>query len=380
MRILEKILLATDLFPSSENVVENAIALARAFHSNITLLHVLPENIGNEKAKKLLEDTAKKRLAQIAERLRKEGVKASEPLLEWGDHCENIVATAERMGVNLILIGAGERDEGQKLLLGSSAAKIIKLSEQPVFVVKPEEALNVKTILCPVDFSGPSRRALKDAIVFARRFGARLIILSVYKPITSRTFSFKYNWEEENTHLAFKHIAQFNEFLKEFNLKDVDWKKEVRWGRADSEILAEIAESDISLLIMGTTGRSGLSRAMIGSVTENVIREVPCTFITTKTQDVIQLQLENRIRDIETHYKIGVQLMKDGFYKESVNEFENCLKINDMHVPAIYGIAKVYDKLEDPEMADKYRKLAREVLRRIWDSKIEEEIRKYYSY
>jgi two-component SAPR family response regulator len=119
---------------------------------------------------------------------------------------------------------------------------------------------------------------------------------------------------------------------------------------------------------------------MIGSVTEKVIREVPCTFITTKTQDVIQLQLENRIKDIESHYHIAVQLMKDGFYRESIAEFETCLKINDMHVPAIHGIAKVYDKLENQEMAEKHRMLAREVLRRIWDSKIEDEIRKYYSY
>ena len=380
MRLLEKILLATDLFPSTHNVVENAITVARAFHSTITLLHVLPQNIGNEKAKKLLEETAKKHLADINTRINKEGISTAEPLLDWGDHCEKIVAAAHRLEANLVLIGAGERDHGQKLRLGTSAEKIIKLSEQPVFVVKPEDGLSIKTILCPVDFSGPSRRALKDAIIFARRFGAELIILSVYKPIAASAFSFMYDWEEENTRIAFKHIAQFNEFLKEFNLKDVNWRKEVRRGKPEAEILAEIKESNIDLLIMGTTGRSGLSRVMIGSVTENVIRDVPCTFITTKTQDVIQLQIENRIRDIESHYNIAVQLMKDGFYKESINEFETCLKINDMHVPAIHGIAKVYDKLEKPEMAEKYRKLAREVLRRIWDSKIEEEIRKYYSY
>ena len=380
MKILENILLATDLFPSTKNVVGNAIALAKAFHSKITVLHVLPENIGNEKAKKLFGETVKGHLADINARIHKEGVKTTEPILEWGDHCEKIVAAAKRLDVNLIMVGAGESDEGQKFRLGTTAEKVIKLSAQPVFVVKPEEVLEVKTILCPVDFSAQSKRALKDAIIFARRFEAELIILSVYKPIASSTFSFKYDWEEENTRIAFKHIAQFNEFLKGFNLRDVNWKKEVRRGKPETEILAEISESDIDLLIMGTTGRSGLSKAFIGSVTEKVIREVPCTFITTKEQDVIQLQLENRIKDIESHYNIAVQLRKDGFYKESIAEFETCLKINDMHVPAIYGIAKVYDKLENPDMADKYRKLAREVLRRIWDSKIEEEIRKYYSY
>ncbi|MCB0615231.1 MAG: universal stress protein, partial [Phaeodactylibacter sp.] len=272
MRILEKILLATDLLPSSENVVGNAIALAKAFHSKIILLHVLPDDIGNEKAKKLLEDTVSWQLAAVNARIQKEGVNRVEPLLEWGEHCNKIVDTGKRLDVNLILIGAGERDEGQQLRLGSSAEKIIKRSGQPVLVVEPGRPLAVKTILCPVDFSDQSRRALKDAIIFARRFEAELTILSVYKPITSSTFSFKYDWEEENTRIAFKHIAQFNEFLKEFNLRDVNWKKEVRRGKPDTEIRAEISESNIDLLIMGTTGRSGLSKMMIGSVTEKVIR------------------------------------------------------------------------------------------------------------
>lgn len=380
MRILEKILLATDLLPSSENVLDNAVALARAFHSKIVLLHVLPENIGSEKVKKLLAEAVSGRLAEMKKRIGAEGLKTGEPVLQWGDHCEKIVAEAKRQDANLILIGAGEKEKGEKTRLGTTAEKIIKMSEHPVFVVKPEEALNIRNILCPVDFSGPSRRALKDAVIFARRFAAELIVLSVYKPIAPSSFFFSYNWEEENTQIAFKHIAQFNEFLKDFNLKDVRWKKEVRRGKPEEEILAEIAESDIDLLIMGTTGRGGLSRVLIGSVTENVIRDVPCTFLTTKSQDVIQLQLENRIKDIESHYNIAEQLMKDGFYKESIAEFETCLKINDMHVPAIYGIAKVYDKMEQPEMAEKYRKLAREVLRRVWDSKVEEEIRRYYRF
>lgn len=66
-------------------------------------------------------------------------------------------------------------------------------------------------------------------------------------------------------------------------------------------------------------------------------------------------------------------------------------RINSWHAPLgssfvlnwellIYGIAKVYDKMEQPEMAEKYRKLAREVLRRVWDSKVEEEIRRYYRF
>lgn len=380
MKLLEKILLATDFLPSSENVVDNAITLAKAFHSKITLIHVLPDDIGNEKARKLLEEAATERLNQARGRIEKEDVRTTHPMLEWGNLAEKIVAAADRIHANLILIGAGEPTEGRHFQLGTTAAGIIKKSSKPAWVVRPGQPLIIKKILCPVEFSRQSARALKDAIIMARRFEAELAILSVYKPVTPGAFSFKFDWEEENTRIAFKHIAQFNAFLEGFNLKDVNWRKEVRRGRPETEILNEIAEKNIDLLIMGTTGRSGLSRAMIGSVTEKVIREVPCTFITTKTKDVMHLQLETRIRDVESHYKVAVQLMKDGFYNESISEFKVCLSINDMHVPSLHGIAKVYEKLDNKEAAKRYKELAREVLRQIWDSKIEEDIRRFYTY
>jgi len=130
---------------------------------------------------------------------------------------------------------------------------------------------------------------------------------------------------------------------------------------------------------MGTTGRTGLSRLMMGSVTEKVIREVPCTFLTMKSEDALKLQLESRISNIEKHYSNAVQLMKDGFYEEAINEYKNCLLINDMHTPSLFGIAKVYEKTGNQEKADIYRKMAREVLDRIWNSRIEAEARKFYS-
>jgi universal stress protein E len=119
---------------------------------------------------------------------------------------------------------------------------------------------------------------------------------------------------------------------------------------------------------------------VIGSVTEKAIREVPCSFITLKSEDLITLQLETNIRDIENHYNAGKQLMEDGFFEESIEQFKLCLSINNMHVPSLYGIAKVYDKLNEPEKANLYRKQGREIMDRIWDQKIEADARKYRGY
>lgn len=118
----------------------------------------------------------------------------------------------------------------------------------------------------------------------------------------------------------------------------------------------------------------------MGSVTEKVIREVRCSFITVKSEDIIDLQLETEIRDIETHFKIAKQLVNDGFYTEAINEYKICLNINRMHIPSIVGISKVYDKMDNKEEAEKYKNKANEVLSMTYNRKIELEIKKSYKF
>jgi universal stress protein E len=166
-------------------------------------------------------------------------------------------------------------------------------------------------------------------------------------------------------------------FLEDFTLSDLNWTKEARKGKPAEEILSTIHEKMVDLLIMGTVGRTGLGRLIMGSVTEKVVREVPCSFITMKSEDVIKLQLESNISDIERHYKIAMQMIEDGLYDEAIGQLNVCLSISNMHVPAYFGLAKVYEKLNDPGKAKFYRDSGREIMDTMWYAKIEEEVRKF---
>ena len=90
------------------------------------------------------------------------------------------------------------------------------------------------------------------------------------------------------------------------------------------------------------------------------------------------MKLITRIRDIEKHYDVANQLMKDGFFDESINEFEICLNINDMHIPSLNGMSKVYEKLGNTNNSEKYKNMVKVVLSSIWDRKVEDDIRKHY--
>jgi two-component SAPR family response regulator len=116
----------------------------------------------------------------------------------------------------------------------------------------------------------------------------------------------------------------------------------------------------------------------MGSVTEKVIRQLPCSFVTTKTQNIYQLRLDTEIKEIEIHFKNAEKLQKSGFYKEAIEQCLICLKINDMHIPSMYKLAKLYKFLGDDAQVSYYEKMASDLLRRLWDKKIEYEIRTHY--
>jgi len=380
MKLLEKILLAADFSQSTDNLVENAIGLAKTFQSQIILIHVLPDDITNEKARLLLNDAAINQLELINDKIKSEGVETDNPILEYGNHFDKIIKTADNIHANVIVIGAGEKTKDDVFQLGTTAEKIIRKSTKPVWIVKNNSPLDVKNILCPVDFSTESKRALKNAIIMARRFNAELIVLSVYEMIYSDSLKLKLDWEEETEYIRLEHEREFNSFLEGFNLTDLNWDREIMKGLPSEEILKAISLYNTDLLIMGTTGKSGLNRIVMGSVTEKVVREVPCSFITIKSEDIIDLRLGTKIRDIETHYNIAKQLMRDGFLRESINEYKICLSINDMHIPSLHGISKVYKKLNEEQRVQKYKSMVKEVVARIWDKEIEDEIRKSYKF
>jgi universal stress protein E len=86
----------------------------------------------------------------------------------------------------------------------------------------------VSHILCPVDFSEPSRRALYNAILLARKFKSALSILTVYEPLVYVSQRINIDLEEENATRLKRAKNEMKTFIKEFDLDGVDHKIEVK--------------------------------------------------------------------------------------------------------------------------------------------------------
>jgi nucleotide-binding universal stress UspA family protein len=376
MKILKKIILAQDFTSTSKNLESVAISMAKIFNSTVVPLHVLPDDIINLKVKDFLKVSAHEKLQKISNNIKDNGVSVDDYIIKYGAPHDGIIFGATDANANLILIGSGENSDQKKFKLGTTTERIIQNSEKPVLVIKENDVFSVKTILCPVDFSDPSKRALKNAIILSRRFNAHLIILSICEVPNSSWFTSAEDLKKENEERFKKHQKDFEDFLGQFNLNDLSWSKQDKTGNPSDVILDTINTNNVDFLIIGTAGKTALHRLVLGSVTEKVIREVPCSFLTLKSQDVISLHLETDIKDFETLFHAAQQLEKDGLYEESIEQYKASLSINTMHVPAYIAIAKLFDKINQPEKAAIYRKSANEIKERIWYSKIEEEVRK----
>jgi universal stress protein A len=128
-----------------------------------------------------------------------------------------------------------------------------------------------KTILCPTDFEEPSRAAFQVAKAIADKFGAAVIVMNV------ATTSPVYEEWGADLPLDAADLEDRAEALSEF-VREAGGEIErlVLVGHAASVIVREAERRGCDLIVMGTAGRGGIGRLLLGSVAEHVSRKAPC--------------------------------------------------------------------------------------------------------
>lgn len=149
--------------------------------------------------------------------------------------------------------------------------------------------MDIKKILVPVDFSDGSRPAVANAFSLAEKLGASVTLLHVvdYPPPYSQVEALTMVAPSEGE-------VTFDAFMKKRARQDMhafiqDYAKgtfdtEFHSGSAAEGICEAAKEGGFELIVMGTHGRTGLSRLMIGSVAERTIRSAPCPVLTIPPQ------------------------------------------------------------------------------------------------
>lgn len=282
---IEKILAAIDLGPDTEKILAYALWLSKTggIEAEIDMLYVIDYALTPpaylipymEKEKKLDEDELRK----WAERLNGLGIKTGHTIAV-GRLIETFNTAIKELDIDMLVLG-----HKSHIVRPSSSERMIKSLDIPMLVVRGKKsedsligAVNIKRILCAVDFSETSKKALELARSLSERSSSELIVAHVVSSIKMERGFQKWRDMTEKDKTDYK-----NEMIKDAEEKICSFlricsgaESIVRIG-VPYTIINEIAiEGDADLIVMGARGLSYTKGVILGSVSESIIKSSPC--------------------------------------------------------------------------------------------------------
>lgn len=299
---IKRILCPTDLTTNSDQALRYALALARAYESELIICYCAagdevvaavaisegPKAVSSarEKANNLLQRALLKFVApDDLEDLNWQGL-----LIDGDDIGEAITRTASETAADLIVMRSRRRPH-RAALLGSTAESVCRTAPCPVLVTHMDErdwvqpitrSMSLQRVLVPYDFSDYSELALKYALSFAQEYQAELHLLHVLPPHTVNGPEIAWYPNQGESAYNSATLRLQRAVPAEAHL----WckiKHAVSEGHPYREVLNYAEKNAIDLISIGAHGAGFGMRALFGSNVDRVLRQAPCPVLVGRT-------------------------------------------------------------------------------------------------
>ncbi len=284
MGLYRKILVAIDGSDSSMHALQESFKLASKEGSRITVVSVSPRyegdlslvGVGNIKA--ALKNPCEIALSKANEMARSLGV-SIRTVCEEGEPYERIIDVAEAENCNLILMGTKGVSGLERVLIGSVAARVIGHSQRDVLVIPAKSEIGWQRILVTTDGSKYSKAAAERAINFAKVYGSELTAVAVVDA-PAELYGVSPAAVEDMIRKAKIYVGEVKSQADSAGLKTETFVLE---GEEAYRKITEFAkERNINIIVMGSHGRTGLRRLLIGSVAEKIIGYAHCPVLVSR--------------------------------------------------------------------------------------------------
>jgi nucleotide-binding universal stress UspA family protein len=298
MITLRQILCPTDFSKFSTRALSYAVALAKWYEAEITVLHVhtvvmppptkLPTYVGPTHLTPADRETLLDEMKESTAGARAAKIPLRHAVVE-GDPVTEILARARK--ADLVVLGTHGRGGFERVMLGSVAEKVLRKAACPVLTVPrlapkaaSRDAARFRHILCPIDFSKASLKALEYALSLAKEADAHLTLLHALDMLP----------EEETPDTLRFDIRGYGDYLRRVAgdrlLKLIpegarEWCRPevvVAPGKAYRGVLKNAEEREADLIVMGVVGRGAVDLLLFGSTTAHVVREATCPVLTIR--------------------------------------------------------------------------------------------------
>lgn len=281
MKEASVILVGTTLDPADDGVVVAAGRVADVVGGRLVVVHVmhpaeLPGKV-REAAPSLGLPHEDERELGAEERLREQLERCSvEPAgsrVVVGPAHRQLGDVAEEIGAALVVVGAGSH-EG---ILGSTAARVVRRGVAPVLVVRGEQAVPPRRALVTTDLSPASLAAVRRGLEWLDRMGdGEVEVLFVVSPFQAEVGEREVDYDSAlaAARQELEQVCRELEGGAAGRLSPV-----VVRGFPVPRILERVEESRADLVVLGSHGRSGYERFLLGSIAEAVLRQAPVSVL-----------------------------------------------------------------------------------------------------
>lgn len=297
---VKTVLVPVDFSRESFRVLDYATLIAEQFSADVHPVHVRPpaEAAAIELAGKLMANY-QEGISFLQDRL--VDIEHKRRLKFSPDHChiysgrpfEKICKLAREIDADLIVLGSRGYTGLKKVLLGSTAERVIRFAPCPVLVPRGQRyktlirfpgrlRLKLKNILVPVDFSDCSVAAVNYAVFLADKFKASLEMLYSVQEYAGFLTQNRMSGAMAASREADRQAAQkqMEEFKRIHVPRRAACRTEILSGYPVDQICAQSRRPEVDLLVISTHGRRGFQHAIMGSVAEQVARYAECPVLT----------------------------------------------------------------------------------------------------
>jgi nucleotide-binding universal stress UspA family protein len=289
-----KIMCPTDFSPGARDAIRLAVRMAVASGAELVIAHVWHppmfafgggDPFPAEAIHRLVADR-ERRLATAVEEARALGAPRVVSQFLTGAPWDQIVEALQRDDTfDLVVTGSHGRTGVARLLLGSVTEKVIRHAPCSVLAARAHhDTASFSHVLCPIDFSDAALGALDRAAALAAPGGAGIKLLHVIEMPTMYSpevmvADFIDDIEHRSAHMLASWATTFKAKVT------VPVTTELRLGNPAVQALAMLDDDPTyDLVVMGSHGRTGLRRALLGSVAEKVVRHAPCPVFVARTR------------------------------------------------------------------------------------------------
>jgi len=281
----QSILAPFDGSAESEQAFEAMMPVIRSDDPEVTVLYVFEDP---EAA-----DLPPKSVVRFCVSLQKKGVRAHLSLRR-GKPADEILLVAKERFMDLIVMSTAGRGGLQRVLMGSVAEKVLRKAEVPVLLTRPGTATRSWTrMVVALDGSSRGEEILKDVLPLSRRLNASVELVHAALPALTMSGL----GEVPGVVIHEDPLPYLRKVQASLAKEGIEAQVAGLEGNPASEIVGHAEESGATLLCLTTHGRSGLGRALLGSVAEEVLRQAPCPVLIRRTVNAEAMALEPRRAD-----------------------------------------------------------------------------------